>query len=300
MVMCGKIALALKGRWKSYKLTKVKGHATDQQVAQGLVPMEQKIGNDGADNGATHARKAQRENYFIVCKALQERNTKATQLTKAVQDMMLQILDDTRIFRNQILDTVDVTSNHRKALVEITALPVPTYQDLRRIRMGGTTWLGKAMASWQLRLAQWLEKWEWLDENTTDDHKLTWIELLIAFEIDTDTTVPDNQMQIYGTNNGIKPKMCVGQLTSHFKTVTTDLLENYFTADARRLFNNKEPWNAERAKRLICLGITGQWAATNTWAKWPHQLREKVDEILLLLRGVTPRGKMGWSRGPFW
>ena len=139
----GKIALALKGRWKSYKLTKVKGHATDQQVAQGLVPIEQKIGNDGADNGATHARKAQRESYLIVFKALQERNTKAKQLTQAVQDMMLQILDDTRIFRNKILDTVDVTSNHRKALVEIETLPVPTYLDLRRIRMGGHHLVGE-------------------------------------------------------------------------------------------------------------------------------------------------------------
>ena len=134
-------------------------------------------------------------------------------------------------------------------------------------------------------------------KNTTDDHKLTWIELLIAFEIDTDTTVPDNQMQTYDTTNGIKPKMCVGQLASHFKKVTTDLLENYFTADARSLFNNREPWNADRAKRLICLGITGQWAATNTWAKWPRQLREKVDESLLLLRGVPLVEKTGWSRG---
>ena len=62
-----------------------------------------------------------------------ERQTKAHDITKAVQDMMLHILEDTRNVRTKILDTVDVTNNHRKAVVEVKALPVPQQFELRKI-----------------------------------------------------------------------------------------------------------------------------------------------------------------------
>ena len=42
MGMFGKIAKAIRGRTQAYHITKVTGHATDQQVAQGLVPLDQK------------------------------------------------------------------------------------------------------------------------------------------------------------------------------------------------------------------------------------------------------------------
>ena len=107
--------------------------------------------------------------------------------------MMLGILHDTRNIRNNFLDTVDVTKKHRKAVIEVKPLPKPTGPNLRKLRMGAGTWLGKGMASWQTALAKWIEKWEWADEGVNDASKMTWLEMLIAFELDTTTKIPDDQ-----------------------------------------------------------------------------------------------------------
>ena len=101
--------------------------------------------------------------------------------------------------------------------------------------------MDRGMASWQLRLAQWLETWEWVDGNITDDCKLTWIELLIAFEIGTNPTVPGNQIQTTSDCSALKPKMSIGQLASHFKKLTMELIENHFTVDVGKFLNTTSP-----------------------------------------------------------
>ena len=67
---------------------------------------------------------------------MQEKHAKAKKITEAVQEMMLGILHDTRNIRNNILDTVDVTKNHRTAVIEVKPLPKPTGPNLRKLRMG--------------------------------------------------------------------------------------------------------------------------------------------------------------------
>ena len=114
-------------------------------------------------------------------------------------------------------------------------------------------------------------KWEWADNEIEDDTNMTWLEMLVAFEMETDTQMLDGTAQNVGEDNALKARSGVGKLTSSFRSAALDILKNQFTADVFELFNRNTPWNDRRAKRLTSLGITGQWAVTNTWAPWdPH------------------------------
>ena len=72
-------------------LTKVKGHATDEQVAEGTVKEEDKQGNEKADEAADRGSKEEQENLAIVAGLYSRRNKKYQQCTGRVQNFLLQI-----------------------------------------------------------------------------------------------------------------------------------------------------------------------------------------------------------------
>ena len=103
---------------------------------------------------------------------------------------------------------------------------------------------------------------------------MTWLEMLVAFEMETDAQIPDGTSQNVCGENALKARSGVGKLTSMFRSAALAILKNHFTADVFELFNRNTPWNDQRAKRLTSLGITGQWAVTNTWTPWDPQLEK--------------------------
>ena len=64
------------------------------------------------------------------------------------------------------------------------------------------------MATWQAAMCEWLTKWEWADDTLDEAHSITWIELLVCFELDTKDYLPPQVLQeLWGkVNLGVQLK----------------------------------------------------------------------------------------------
>lgn len=88
----------------SFKVTKVKGHATHAHVKDGLVSSIDKMGNDAADALAVAGALAN-------CRApMAKEFWQKTALTLQLHNMMLDILNARNALRSQQEDTEDATS----------------------------------------------------------------------------------------------------------------------------------------------------------------------------------------------
>ena len=200
-----------------------------------------------------------------------------------------------------MLHQANLSTTHRKALIEVTALPCPSQDDYRVIRRC-TTDLGvlgdAAKPLWQQRLLSWLVKWRWADQPQLPEQRITWLELLIGFELDMTTIFPDAVHTDGYAPGPLRAQLGIGTITKHFRAATLKLLEAHFTQDVKLLFRSPHGEDSRKRQRLASIGITGSWAATSTHPNWPACLAEDVLSHLLKQRGVGPRLDTGLAQGP--
>ena len=80
--------LKRKGSW-TFKVSKVKGHASDDMVIQGTVNAEDKVGNDQADIAADEGVNMHGDGIVKISRLLMKRHLEYTNLVKKVHDHML-------------------------------------------------------------------------------------------------------------------------------------------------------------------------------------------------------------------
>ena len=78
--------------WKSVKITKVKGHATEDNVEDGKVDINDKKGNDKADDYATKGLNGHADDFLKVSRLLTRRQTSYVAFVTNVHDHMLEAL----------------------------------------------------------------------------------------------------------------------------------------------------------------------------------------------------------------
>ena len=137
-------------------VSKVKGHATEEHIQQGIATREDQIGNDRSDKAATEAKRQQRLPQQNVLQRMATRWANWKAGVKLIQNMMLNILEATRSQRTQQTTGCSLTTLHRKALVEIKWPPFPEERDVRGIRRSQSA-LPLGHSKWQDQIAAWLE-----------------------------------------------------------------------------------------------------------------------------------------------
>ena len=133
-------------------LTKLKGHATETDVAEGRTTEAHRAGNSRADGAATTAKTAQRQAQMLVLRMLDARWELAKEQVTAVQNMMLGIIQDTRQRRQQMETESKLSTTHRKAMVEIQGWPDISGKGMRTIRKLTTSMHGQGTSHWQHKL----------------------------------------------------------------------------------------------------------------------------------------------------
>ena len=93
-------AVKEKGPWSVW-VTKVKGHATDEDVGQGIAKVEDKEGNDNADKAADKGAKDKQEKLPAVASLHARRAKEYQQLTRRIQNSICNIEKDEKELREQ-------------------------------------------------------------------------------------------------------------------------------------------------------------------------------------------------------
>ena len=71
-------------------------------------------------------------------------------------------------------------------------------------------------AGWQHAMADWIQQWEWL-EDCEETLRIAWLELMIAFELQTGLMVPGDAFWAKATTKHLHAQMGVGKETSKFR-----------------------------------------------------------------------------------
>ena len=285
----------------SVRVSKVKGHATEADVQEQRATEDQKTGNHFADDAADRAKSAQRRSHHATIGKLDQRWRHAEEVVKEIQDMMLSILQETRMRREAIINTARIGYTHRKALIVVETPSYAAGQGTRRLRMHAQGWKRTGLAGWQKTLLDWLLKWEWLDDNdhpANPTEHITWLELLIGYELDTNTYLPRGAAFGAQGTNAIAAGEAVGQLTTQFRQHVLQLVERHCTKDALAMFRRPGTNSQKGPARLRCLGISGAWGRTHTCPQWPVALQHQVRCAILKQGGHDGRHDSPLAQGP--
>ena len=280
-----------------HALQRSRAKPKDNDVAVGTTTPARKQGNDLADKAATNAKTAQRNEQRHILGLLNRRWVHVKHMTKLIQDMQLDIVAATRQRRDAIVQEANMTTTHRRKLQEVSYPSMYPQAERRRLRRRTQTWLTKGTAGWQHALAEWIHKWEWTldhDEGTTC---ISWLELMIGFELDTQQQVPHPQQAQLDAGNTLLQRLPLGKLVAHFMQTVRNVLEVLFTSDARRLMHAAKGPHTET--RLQGLAITGSWECIAGCPNWSTDLSMQVHLTLLRQRGVEPRQPSGLALGPW-
>ena len=104
---------------------------------------------------------------------------------------------------------------------------------------------------------------------------MTWLELLIGFELDTGLRLPTAEAYTGEQPSQLEIRATVGRLTADFSRQVQQVVDTFFTADVAGLFAHGKPTTAKAAARLRVLGITGQWRTMSSCPRWNFQIRKK-------------------------
>ena len=128
--------------------------------------------------------------------------------------------------------------------------------------------------------------------------RITWLELLVGFELDTGTRLPTLHSLKEQPLQALETRPPLGRVVTNFRRATLLVIKAHFTRDVAGLFIRSGENSQKGATRLGCMGITGAWSRTYTHPQWGQQLQERVCQALLAQRGVAPRLDSGLAQGP--
>ena len=174
----------------------------------------------------------------------------------------------------------------------------PAHLPHRTLRLAKVLHEGFGAPMWQKRLLQWLTQWEWADGLDLPYMCITWLELFIGYELDTDTELPMETITTDRHAAHLEKRAGLGILVNAFKRAVTQLVQSRLTADCRNLFRQGPGDAKQKSQRLLAAGITGQWMTVATHPAWPNSLRHRVHLALLKQRGIQAREESGLGQGP--
>ncbi len=118
------LAARAKG-WKSIRITKVKGHATQQQVADGAIRDCDKVGNDQADSAADIAVQAHGEDVVRVARILHHRHYLYTRFMQRVAKHIIEAY----LIHRRLIDMLSSKSKSKPDKVNFQPLQVQNSQN---------------------------------------------------------------------------------------------------------------------------------------------------------------------------
>ena len=162
-------------------------------------------------------------------------------------------------------------------MVQKESLPRPDPSvETKVLRQSSADWLRQPKAAWEKCILEWLSKWEWTASKATANmnENITWLELLIGYEIDSNTTIPAKQELEPHDHHNLSKQDNITQTIAAFRKMVQHIVQNHCPVDARAMF--EKPLQSDSAKgRLECLAITGNWMTMNTCPIWHNDLWEK-------------------------
>ena len=265
--------------------TKVKGHATDEDVRKGLATHSDKQGNDSADKMVHRGYDSYGLRRRALCVLHDERwNHYATMVGK-IQRMMICIIAATRKRRDEVTGHVFSGGGRPQRIVHATAPPLGDPLAARRIR---TTSHADAITGrpgnlgWRGLLAGYLSELHWVPrEATSHDMGCSWLELLIDFELSTLATVRAASLLLQDGASLLRREGSIGSTIKLFQAEVLQQLRDRFTADVRQLF---APCRGR--SRLSCLGIRTSVACFQAWPSWDDARHREILCRILAQRGI--------------
>ena len=220
------------------------------------------MGNNMADEGVEMARDRLRVYHHRVLSILEQRWQRSKLIVAEIQNMMLCIVESTRKLKEGVVNQAQPSTTHSEALVAIEDLEVPDYHCMRRLTRTTRTLSTGRPSCWQEHLIEWIQTWEWADDDLPRQQCTTWLELMIGYEVDTKQTVTHTYSLARGPESLLMARPPIGDLVHHFRRGFLEMLRAHFTIDARRLFEGERSNTNKGNLRLQLLGITGTWALT--------------------------------------
>ena len=261
-------------------------------MAQGDVPAEQTEGNDHVDTGAELAHAKQDRWKVDLMPALVARWNHCQQTVAAIQDMMLMIIDATRTRRQQLVDTAQLSYTHRKRLVFAQPLYAPRGLPTLRVRTVTSRLYQPRHASWQLQLQQFLCQWPWvLQTEDAVEQGMTWLELAIAFELHTQTTLPDSNSLVDGPEGELLRRPSIARKSRLMQDAVRRVLKDNCTRNCvvigRGGLTATQLQGHSATTRLSRLGVSGAWGTMAAWPLLAPELARRVELTILAQRGES-------------
>ena len=135
-----------------------------------------------------------------------------------------------------MVDTAAMSTTHRKAIIEVQLPSHGETAATKKLRRQQRSWLQQGMAMWQRDLATWLDKWEWAHGDEDPEVCITWLELLIGYEIGEGRTIPTHAGLDDTLHRSLAIKPGLNKVVQNFKLAIYKIWDAHYTKDAVCLF----------------------------------------------------------------
>ncbi len=169
--------------WKSIRITKVKGHATHQQVAEGAIRSCDKIGNDEADRAADIAVQTHGKDVVGIAKILHHRHFLYTRFMQKVVKHIIEAY----LIHKRLIEMLTSKSMGKPDKVNFQPLQVQTPHNtcnpIHKVSLQGNI---ARFAKFSSKRKASMSVWAFLDqlefaECTNQFHATTWMELYLIY-----------------------------------------------------------------------------------------------------------------------
>ena len=279
------------------KGTKVKGHATDEDVRKGLTTPSDKQGNDSADKMVHRGYDSYGLRRRALCALHDERWDHYATLVGKIQRMMIAIIAATRKRRDAVTGQVFSGGGRPQRILHATAPPLGDPLAARRIRTNSLAapFTGQpGNLGWRGLLAGYLSELQWVPREASSLLMgCSWLELLIDFELSTNATVRAASLLLQDGASLLRREDSIGSTIKLFQAEVLLQLRDLFTADVRQLF---APCKGRH--RLSCLGIRTSVACFQAWPRWDDARHREIQCRILAQRGIDlMRAREGLASG---
>ncbi len=272
--------------WESVKLTKVKGHAKEDQVRSGQILLKDKEGNDKADEAAKDAISHHGEGIVKAANWYTGRHILYTRLIKDIHTHLIEgtILRKKLLQENQAKETNKIwifREDERKtkwANYQQVAPPDPSkfvWQKLQLARTPSVTKKRKAKVSPSLsEVGKFLQEIE-LREPQENEFGCTWLEMFLLFrKLGHKNPVPEGR--------AARAKPSAKKLIQLFKKQVRFFARNFLPDEGQKILLKAGGKKGYALKRL---GILNHFAQVNCLIKLPEEARKELDYEILIVNG---------------
>ena len=263
--------------WKSVKITKVKGHATDANVEDGKVDINDKKGNDKADDYATKGLNGHADDFLKVSRLLTKRQISYVAFVTHVHDHMLEAF----FRRKLLLDAEHALGDEKndaraKKFIQVQPIDYPGEgKPLEHKEMLGVQHIGKTGKEFH-KTEDVYDFVKMLPAEATEDYKeaLTWQELFILYEMVGGRNIIGRPI------SAAKKRAPMAKRIQGFKKCAGRIIKNCLNDEDAKLFR---PLEVKKPK-LKQTGITTRIAATSCKVALTKEAQRTVNKHLITMQ----------------